>query len=76
MLLSAVLQPYGGAYSSWGLEESHLIPPSSQIGREGFSFPGLVPPNDMINSKSVVGTKPGDSSVVIGYQLDELNDIW
>ena len=39
----AVLQPshlYGGAYSFGGLAESHLIPPSSLQGGEGFSFPG------------------------------------
>ena len=37
----------------------------------GIFFPGLVPPNDMVNSKSVVGIKPADSGVVIRYQADE-----
>ena len=35
----------------------------------GFSFPGLVPPNDRVNSESV-GTYPGNSGVLIGYQVD------
>ena len=35
---------------------------------EGSSFPGLVPSDDMVNSESVVGIKPGDSGVVIGYR--------
>ena len=40
------------------------------------SFPGLVPLNDMVNSKSVVGIKSGDSSALIGYQLYESTCIW
>ena len=70
---SAVLQPsqlYGGAYSFGGLAESHPIPPPSLYGGEGSSFPGLVPSNDTVNSESVMGIKPGDSGVVIGYQVD------
>ena len=31
------------------------------------SFSGLVLPNDRVNSESVVGIKPGDNNVVIGY---------
>ena len=56
------------ALEAW---QSHLVPPSSLHGEEGFSFPGLVPPNDMVNSESVVAVKPGDSGVVIGNQIDE-----
>ena len=41
------------------------------MGGEGSSFPHLVPSNYMVNSKSVMGIKPGDSGVVIGYQVDE-----
>ena len=63
-------QPFGGAYSLVGSVESHLIPPPSLCDGEG-SFPGLLPSDDMVNSDSVMGIKPGDSSVVIGYQIDE-----
>ena len=30
----------------------------------------------MVNSESVMGIKPGDSGVVIGYQVDELINTW
>ena len=36
----------------------------------------LVPLDDTVNSKSVVGIKPGDSDVVIGYQLDNFSYTW
>ena len=70
----AVPQPshlFGGAYSLGGSVESHLIPLSSLHDGEGSSFPGLVPSDDAVDSDSVMGIKPGDSSVVIGYQVDE-----
>ena len=76
---SAVSQPshvYGGAYSFVGLAESHPIPPPSLHGGEGSSFPGLVPSDDTVNSESVMGIKPGDSSVVTGYQVDEFTCSW
>ena len=53
-------QPYGGAYSFSGLAESHLIPPPSLHGGEGSTFPGLVPSDDIVDSESEVGIKPGD----------------
>ena len=60
----------------WGSAESQAIPlPSLHVGEKS-SFPGCVPPSDMINSKSVVGIKPGDSGVMIGYQVDEFTDTW
>ena len=43
--------------------------PSLNDGK-GSSFPGLVPSDDMVDSGSVMGIKPGDSGVVIGYQVD------
>ena len=55
---------------------SHAIPPPSLHDGEGSSFPGLVPSDDMVDSESVMGIKPGDSSVVIGYQVDEFTHIW
>ena len=53
------------------MAESHLIPSPSRHDGEGSSFPGFVLSDDMVNSESVMGVKPGDSSVVIGYQVDE-----
>ena len=76
---SAVSQPYhlfGGAYSLGASVESHLIPLPSLHGEEGFSFPGLVPSDDVCNSESVMGIKRGDSGVVIGYQVDEFTHTW
>ena len=70
---SAVSQPshlYGGAYNFWGMAEHPILPPSLH-GGEGSSFPGLVPSNDSVYSESVMGIKPGESGVMIGYQVDE-----
>ena len=44
--------------------------------REGSSFPGLVPSGDAVTSYSVMGIKPGDSGVVVGYQVDEFTCTW
>ena len=52
-----------GAYSSGNMAESHLIYPPSLHAGQGYLFAGGVPPNDTLNSKSVVGVKPGDSDV-------------
>ena len=35
-----------------------------------------MPPDDAANSESVMGVKPGDSGVVIGYQVDESTHTW
>ena len=51
------------------------ISPSLHDGK-GSSFPGLVPSDDAVNSDSVMGIKPGDSGVVIGYQVDEFTCTW
>ena len=72
----AVPQPIGGVYSLGGSIESHLIPPPSLHGGEGSSFPGLVLSDDVVNPDSVMAVKPGDSSVVIGYQVDEFTRTW
>ena len=56
--------------------ESHLIPLPSLHDGEGSSFPGLVPSDDAVDSESVMGIKAGDSSVVIGYQVDEFTCTW
>ena len=75
----AVPQPthvYGGAYSLGDLAESHLIPLPSLHDGKGSSFPGLVPSDDTVNCESAMGIKPGDSGVVIGYQVDEFTHTW
>ena len=43
---------------------------------ERSSFPGLVPSDDVVNSDSVMGIKPGDSGVVIGYRVDQFTRTW
>ena len=53
-----------------------MIPLPSPHDGEGSSFPGLVPSDDMVDSESVKGIKPGDSGVVIGYQVDEFTCTW
>ena len=73
---SAVPQPIGGVYSLGGSIESHLIPLPSLCDGEGSSFPGLVPSDDAVNPDSVMGIKPGDSGVEIGYQVDEFTHTW
>ena len=61
-----LFQQYGGEYSFGGSAESHKIHLPSQHGREGSSFLGLSPPNDTVDSESVVGIQHGDCGVVIG----------
>ena len=65
----------------WGIQpggsvESHLIPPPSLNDGEVSSFPHLVPSDDAVDSDTVMGVKPTDSSVVIGYQVDEFTRTW
>ena len=52
------------------------IPQPSLHGGEGSYFPGLVPSDDTVDSESVMGIIPGDSGVVIGYQVDEFTHTW
>ena len=66
----------GRVYGLGGSIESHPIPLPSLCDGEGSSFPGLVPSDDVVDSDSVMGIKPGDSSVVIGYQVDEFTQTW
>ena len=49
----------------------HLATLPSLHGVEGSYYPGSAQPYDMDIFKSVVGIKPGDSGVVIGYQVGE-----
>ena len=73
---SAVPQPIGGVYSLGGCIESHPIPLPSLCDGEGSSFSGLVPSDDAADSDSLMAIKPGDSAVVIGYQVDEFTHTW
>ena len=76
-LQPAVIQPFtqhGGAH--FGGLGSHMIHLPSLHGEERSAFLGLLPHNDMVNSKSVVGFKPDDSGLVIGYQIEEFTCIW
>ena len=41
----------------------------------GVWLSACVPPDDTVNSESVMDVKPGDSDVVIGCQLDEFSCI-
>ena len=72
----ALSQPIGGVYSLGDSIESHLIPQPSLHDGEASSFPGLVPSDDVVNSDSVMSIKPGDSGVVIGYQVNEFTHTW
>ena len=60
----------------WGLGRESPNPSASLHCGEGSYFPGLVPSDDMVNSESAMGVKPGDSDVVIGYQVDEFTGTW
>ena len=71
---SAALQPFN--HYGWAYHQSHPITSLSICGGEGSSFPCSFPPNDMVNSDSVVGNKSSDSGVVIGYQVDEFTFTW
>ena len=73
---SAVPQPFGGAYNLGDSVESYLIPLPSLCDGEGSSFPGLVSSDDAVNSVSVMGIESGDSSMMIGYQVDEFTHTW
>ena len=64
-------QQYGGTYSFRGLAGSHQSLCLPYSVRKSLAFPGSAPPNDSVNSESVVGVEPGDSAAVIGYQVDE-----
>ena len=58
------------------MTESHPVPPPSLHSGEGSSFLSSAPPNDTVHFESVVGIKPGDSGVVIGYQVDGFTSSW
>ena len=51
-------------HTTLGAQKSHLIPPIFLHGVEGFSLPGTVPPNDMVNYESVFGVKLCDGDCI------------
>ena len=67
---------YMVGHTALGAWQSHPIPPPSLHGGKGFSFPGLVLSNDMVDSESVMDVKPGDSGLVIGYHVDAFTHTW
>ena len=63
-------------HTALGAQQSHPIPLPSLHHGKGSSFPDLVPSDDMVDSESVMGIKPDDSGVVIGYQVYEFTCTW
>ena len=59
-------------YKAFGAWQSHQIPAHSLHDGEGSSVPDMVPFNDTVNSESALGTKPGDSGVVMSIRLMSL----
>ena len=66
---------YGGTYSFGGLAVIQSLHLPYMVGR-GLLFQVVSHPHDMVNSESVVGIKPHDSDVVIGYQVDKFTCTW
>ena len=74
--LSPSFCQYGEAYTFMGLAENQPVhPPSLHVG-EGSSLSGCVPRNNRVNSKSVVGVKPGYPGLVIRHQVYEFKHTW
>ena len=63
-------------HTIFGSQGVSLDPSAFLHSGKGSSVAGLVPPNHTVNSVSVVSIKPGDSSMVIGYQVDEFTHTW
>ena len=67
---------YNRAFSFMGSGETYLIPLPFLHDRKGSSFPFSTSLSDTVYSESVMGIKPGDSGVMIGYWVDEFTHIW
>ena len=79
MLLSKLSYSYSNNmvwYTALGTQQSHPIPSPFLNGGEGSSFPDLAPPDDVLNTESVLDIQPGDSGVVIEHQGDEFTHTW
>ena len=60
----------------WGLCRESPDPSAFLHDGEGSLFQVWLPSDDVVDSDSVMGIKPGDSGVVIGYQVDEFTCTW
>ena len=60
----------------WGLGRDSLDPSAFPTWQGEVFFPGGIPPDDSGNAESVMGIIPGDSGVVMGYQVDECIHTW
>ena len=60
----------------WGLGKESPHPSTFPAWWGGVFCSRFVPSDDTVNSESVMGIKPGDSGVVIGYQVDEFTHTW
>ena len=72
---SAVFQPfsqYGGGHTALGTSR---VTWSSAFTTSWGVLSSLVPPDDMVNW-ILVDVKHGDSSVMIGYQVDQFTHTW
>ena len=65
-----VLPPATGT-DTFGNSAELSDPCTFPIWQGGVFFPGMIPPSGMVKFKCVVDIKPGDSSWVIGYQVDD-----
>ena len=59
-----------GHFLEEGLLHNYLILFPALHGEEESYLTCLVPPDNTVDSESVLGAKPGDSGVVIEYQLN------
>ena len=74
--LSSSHSKYIVAHTALEAWQSPVIPLPFLHGGEGSSFPVLVPSNDTVDSESAMGIKPGDSGMLVGYQVDEFTHTW
>ena len=65
-----------GGIHHWGLDRESLDPFAFPILWGQCSFPGSAPSCDIVNYKPLLGVKPGDSGVMIGYQVNEFTHNW
>ena len=58
-------------HTAMGDWHRHPLPQPYLYGREGSTVPVLFPSSGMVVFNSVEDSKPGDSRVVTGYQVDD-----
>ena len=62
-------------HTAWGLYKESPDPPTFPSWLEGIFFSRFGSTDDTVNSKSVVGLKPGESGVVKGYQVSKFTHL-